>query len=131
MRQVITIAVVLGLSAMVSVARADDKKNSPTGTWKWEVERNGQKRTMTLKLKADGDKLTGSMPGRNNQETMIEDGTFKDGKVSFKITREMMGNKIVTTYTGTVEGDTLKLKTESERNGQKQTRDIEAKRSGD
>jgi len=131
MRQVITIAIVLGLSGMVGVARADDKKNSPTGTWKWEVERNGQKIAQTLKLKADGEKLTGSMPGRQNQETMIEDGTFKDGKVSFKITRERNGNKFTTSYTGTVEGDTLKLKAESERNGQKQTRDIEAKRSGD
>jgi hypothetical protein len=130
---VIAAAVVLGLSGLVGIARADDKKkNDATGTWTWEAPgQGGQTRKVTLKLKVEGDKLTGSMPGRNNQETKIEDGTFKDGAVSFKITRERNGNKTTTTYTGKVEGDVLKMKAETERDGQKQSRDIEAKRSGD
>ena len=110
-------------------APADDKKPDPTGTWKWEVEFNGQKREQTLKLKLDGDKLTGGMVGRNNQETKIEDGTFKDGEVSFKVTRERNGQKFTTKYTGKVAGDTLKGKAESERDGKTQSRDWEAKRA--
>ena len=52
------------------LARADDKPN-PTGTWKWTVKFGEQTREMTLKLKLDGDKLTGAMLGRDGKETPI------------------------------------------------------------
>jgi hypothetical protein len=129
MRHLAVAAVCVALSGL---AAADDKKaGDPTGTWKWTVEFNGQTRDMTLKLKFDGDKLTGSMPGRDGQETKIEDGTFKDGEVKFKVTRERNGQKFTTKYTAKVSGDTLKGKAESERGGQTQTREFEAKRAAD
>ncbi|MEO2089072.1 MAG: hypothetical protein ABGY75_06195 [Gemmataceae bacterium] len=117
----------IGLVGLLAgFAGAADKKNDPTGTWKWETERNGMKRTSTLKLKLDGDKLTGSIPGRQNMETKIEDGTFKDGEVAFTVTREMNGNKIVTKYKGKVDGDTMKLTIEREGGQGKQ--EVEAKK---
>src|SRR4051812_42690008 len=83
MKKLVAMALVLGL---VGAAAADDKaKADPTGTWKWTVEFGGQQREQTLKLKLEGDKLTGSMVGRN-QETPIEDARYKDGEVSFKVT---------------------------------------------
>jgi|DewCreStandDraft_4_1066084.scaffolds.fasta_scaffold213700_2 hypothetical protein len=124
MKRVLASVLMIVLAGTVS---ADDKVN-PTGTWKWEAGRAGQRREVTLKLKLEGDKLTGSLPGRQGRETPIEEGTFKDGKLSFVVTREVQGNKIVTKYSGTVEGDTLKLKVETERNGQVRTQEIEAKR---
>ena len=130
MRRLFAAALVVTLAGSVGALRADDKPN-PTGTWKWTVSIQGQDREMTLKLKLDGDKLTGSMPGRDGQETAIEDGQFKDGEVSFKVTRERQGNKITTKYTGKLSGDTIKGKIESERNGQPQSRDWEAKRAKD
>jgi len=130
MRRLFVTALVVTLAGSVGALRADDKAN-PTGTWKWTVMRNNQSRETTLKLKLDGDKLTGAMVGQNGQETPIEDGQFKDGEVSFKVTRERQGNKITTKYTGKVSGDTIKGKIESERNGQPQSRDWEAKRSKD
>ena len=48
------------------------------------------------------------MPGRDGQETAIEDGKYKDGEVSFKVTRERMGNKFTIKYTGKVSGETIK-----------------------
>ena len=139
MRTLLALAMALGFTGLVVAedkkpedkkpdAKADAKKGDPTGKWTWEVDRNGQKTMMSLTLKLDGDKLTGSMPGRNNTETKIEEGTFKDGAVSFTITRMMGDNKIVTKYTGKVDGDTLKLTAETERNGEKTKREIEAKR---
>ena len=104
---------------------------NPTGTWKWSVTVNNQTRETTLKLKLDGDKLTGAVLGRNNQETPIEDAKYKDGELSFKVTRERNGQKITTKYSGKVSGDTIKGKTEFERDGQTQSRDWEAKRSKD
>ena len=141
MRTLLALALAFGLTGYVTAQdkkaddkktedkKADAKKGDPTGTWKWEVDRQGQKVPMTLTLKLDGDKLTGSMPGRNNTETKIEDGKFKDGEISFTITRTGMNDmKFVTKYTGKVDGDTLKMTAESERNGEKTKRDIEAKR---
>jgi hypothetical protein len=130
MKRFVFAAVVVVLAGHVGMARAADKPD-PNGTWKWTVEMNGQKRDVTLKLKLDGDKLTGSMPGRNNTDTAIEDGKFKDGEVSFSVTRDRMGTKVTTKYSGKIDGDTFKGKMEFERNGEKMTREFEAKRSKD
>src|SRR5688500_2042084 len=131
MRTLGVAALVVGLAGLSGMTRADDKKNDPTGTWKWTVERGGQKRVQTLKLKLDGDKLTGSMPGRDNTETKIEDGKFKDGEVSFSMTREFNNNKFTSKYKAKIEGDTMKGTIESERDGQTQKREFEAKREKD
>jgi len=119
------------LAAMVvgfpSASRADEKAD-PTGTWKWSVTFNDQTRELTLKLKLEGDKLTGAMLGRDNQETPIEDASFKDGEVAFAVTRERNGQKFTIKYKGKLDGDTIKGKSEFDRNGEKQSRDREAKR---
>lgn len=117
----------VALVGLVGQVRAADKPD-PTGTWKWSVTFNDQTREQTLKLKLDGDKLTGSMVGRNNNETAIEDASFKDGEVKFSVTRERNNQKSTTKYSGKLDGDTIKGKTEFERNGQAQSRDWEAKR---
>jgi hypothetical protein len=118
--------------AFVGLAGADDTKGGdPSGTWKWTTERGGKTREQTLTLKVDGDKVTGTMPGRNNAETKIEDGKFKDGELTFKVTREFNGQKMTSKYTAKVSGDTLKGKYETERDGQTQTREFEAKRVKD
>ncbi len=141
MRTLLALAMALGFTGLVAAqdkkpeekkpdAKADAKKGDPTGTWKWEVDRNGTKVTQSITLKLDGDKLTGEMPGRgaNATPTKIEEGTFKDGAISFTVTRTMGDNKFVTKYTGKVDGDTLKMTAESERNGEKTKREIEAKK---
>ena len=115
------LVVVLGLGSLATAADA-------TGTWKWTVERNGQTFETTLKLKQDGEKLTGTITGRQGNETEIEDGKVKDDAVSFKVTREFNGNKVVMTYQGKLSGDSIKGDTKFERDGQEQTREWEAKR---
>lgn len=125
MRGLLVAAVVMGLTATV---RADEKAN-PTGTWKWSNTFNNQTRESTLKLNLEGDKLTGSMLGRNDQQTPIENATYKDGEVSFTVTRERNGQKMTAKYSGKVSGDTIKGKVETERDGQTRSRDWEATRS--
>jgi hypothetical protein len=104
--------------------------SDPTGTWKWSVGGGGggQTREMTLKLKLEGDKLTGTMV-RGDMETAIEDASFKDGTVSFAISIERQGQKRTTKYSGKLDGDTIKGKATSMRDGQEQARDWEAKRA--
>jgi hypothetical protein len=58
MRQLTATALVLALVGLAGMARAEDKAN-PTGTWKWTVNFGGQDRELAVKLKADGEKLTG------------------------------------------------------------------------
>jgi hypothetical protein len=106
-------------------------KSDPTGTWTWSsTTQNGQTIESTLKLKLDGDKLTGVYVGRNSQETPIENAKFKNGELSFQVTRERNGNKFVMKYQGKIVGDTLKGSAESDAGGQARTREFEAKRSG-
>ena len=128
MRRLTAAALVVAFVGLVGVARAADTP-SPTGTWKWTVKFGDQEREFTLKLKAEGDKLTGSMSGRQGQENKIEDGTYKNGEVAFKVTREFNGQKFVIKYKGKVSGDTIKGKTEFDRNGETMSRDWEAKRA--
>jgi hypothetical protein len=127
LKRFVTAALVVAVAGLAGVARAEDK-NSPTGTWNWTVERNNQKVEQTLKLKLDGDSLTGAMV-RNDQETKIEDGKFKDGEVSFTVTRERNGQKFTVKYKGKVSEDTIKGKSEREVDGKTQSRDWEAKRA--
>lgn len=122
-----SIAVFLALTCIASLCNAEDKAD-PTGTWKWTVTMGDNKRDVTLKLELKDDKLTGTMPGRDNTEIKIDDGKFKDGEISFSVTRERNGNKRTSKYSGKLEGDTIKGKIEFEREGKTESRDWEAKR---
>lgn len=130
--QLVTCAlIVFGTAAAVQA----ETKVDPSGTWQWVAEgRNGgPSRTNTLVLKVEGEKLTGTLttPGRNNTnvDTKIDDATLKGDEISFSITREFNGNKIVAKYTGKVTADSIKGKIEGKnRNGDAQSRDWEAKK---
>ena len=121
------VAAVVCVLAAASLGRAQDKPN-PTGTWKYTADVNGQSIDVTIKLKLEGDKLTGTLSVLD-MESKIEDGKYKDGEVSFKVNREFDGNKFTLKYKGTIKGDTFKGKRELERDGETNTREFEAKRS--
>lgn len=109
-------------------APAQDKKVDVTGTWKSSfTNQNNQVRESTFKFKVDGDKLTGTVSGRTN-EVAIQEGKLTNDEISFQVTREMNGNKVTTKYTGKVNGETIKGKSESDRDGQTQSRDWTAKK---
>lgn len=127
LRSLIQLAACLAVTAALT-ASAQDKKPEITGTWKSSsTNQDGQVRETTIKLKAEGEKLTGTVSGRNN-DTAIEEGKIKGEEISFQVTREFNGNKVVIKYSGKVSGDTIKGKSESTRDGQPQTRDWVAKR---
>jgi hypothetical protein len=117
-------AIVLTVAAFVGVLVAAE---NPTGTWKWTTNFGGQSRDATLKLKMDGDKLSGTYVGRDS-ETPIEDASIKDDLISFKVTREFNGQKRTTKYSGKIAGDTITGKSERERDGQTQSTEWVAKR---
>ena len=123
--------------ADVSLSRAADntKKADPSGTWTWTTpgRNGGADRKMTLKLKTEGEKVTGTLssPGRDGEEmkSEIENAKIKGDEISFSVTREFNGNKRTMKYNGKIAGDVIKGKTEFERNNETQSRDWEAKRA--
>jgi hypothetical protein len=120
------VAVILALVGLVGSAGAAE---DPTGTWKFTAMLGKKSTDATLKLKLDGDKLTGTVGlAEGRGDTAISDATFKDDKVSFTVTRELKGEKFTQKYTGTISGDTIKGKIDSERNGKSRSTDWEAKR---
>ena len=126
--RIVTGLVVGMLGVFGTAGLAQDGATSPTGTWKWTTERNGQKRETTLKLKADGGKLTGTITGGKDTEVKIEDGTVKDGEVKFTVTREFKDQKITSKYSAKVSGDAMKGTIESSFGGKDNKREFEAKR---
>ena len=66
---------------LAPTARAAD---DATGTWKWSIpgRNGGAARDVSLKLKQDGEKVTGTlnMGGNNAQDVEITDGKVKDGE---------------------------------------------------
>jgi hypothetical protein len=99
------------------------------GTWKWSVTtQSGQTIESTLKLKVEGDKLTGTLTGRGGTETAIQEAKFSDGVVSFQVTRERGDRKFISKYKGNLAGDVIKGAIESSFGDQTRSRDWEAKR---
>jgi hypothetical protein len=125
MKRLMIVAIVGLVMGLAHSAIAADA----TGTWKWTTTFQNQSREATLKLKQDGDKLSGVyVGGQSNTETPIEDAKIAGDKISFKVTRERDGNKFTTAYSGTLKDDTITGTQERERDGQKQSSEWLAKR---
>ena len=124
---VVTIALVFAFAALAA---------DVTGKWTFEAPGRGGNpgRPTTITLKQDGAKLTGSVPGMGRggadvPPSEITDGKVDGNKVSFSVTREFNGNKMVTKYEGTVAGDEMKLKITRDTQNGPQTNEVTAKRS--
>lgn len=107
MQRPMTAAMALTVLALAGAAVAEEKAN-PNGTFTWKY--SNQTAVHTLKLKLDGEKLTGSIKSfQSAPESPIEDATYKDGIVTFKHTyKGRDGQKIVASYAGTVTEDGIK-----------------------
>jgi hypothetical protein len=107
---------ILSLVAILCVLTFAALAADVSGKWTFEQagRQGGNPTTTTLTLKAEGGKLTGmvSRPGRGGQGTMdtqISEGTVDGNTVTFKTSQDMRGTAVVTSYKGTLDGDTLKL----------------------
>ena len=130
MKAILSIAMVLGVCGLAGVA---DDKADPVGTWKCSYEIGGQQRMSTLKIKKDGDNLTGTMSWPDQEETKVKDLKLKDGTLTFTAERKLPGmdDAITVEYSLKVDGEQLKGKGAAEFGGQKQEWDIEAKKQKD
>jgi hypothetical protein len=125
MKAILSMALVLGVCGL---ARAADDKAEPVGTWKCEYEIGGQKRTSTLMIKKDEDKLSGTMTWTDQKDEPLKDVKLKEETLTFSAVRKLMGNEITIEYTLKIDGDKLKGKGASEFGGEKREWDIDATR---
>jgi hypothetical protein len=119
--------------ALLTVLNLNIQAADVDGTWTWTTpgRNGGAERKSVLKLKTEGDKLTGTINGRQ-EDIKITDGKVTGDEVSFKVSRAgQNGNTFTQKYTGKVSGDAIKGKVTFDRNGEEQSRDWEAKREKD
>jgi hypothetical protein len=129
-----SIAVVL-LAALLNLTAAEyiPKKAASAleGTWKWNFAMpDGSEAAPRLKFKTTKEgQLTGTSQFRNGTEKSITNLVFKNGQISFDVVRDYLGDKVLTHYSGRVQGDVIKGKITSHANGEEHTYDWEANRS--
>lgn len=125
MRTIIAAALVLGVCGL---AGAREGKADPVGTWKCGYEIGGQKRTSTLTIKKDGDKLAGTMSWPDQKDVKLKDVKLHEGALTFSAERKVMDNTFIVEYKLTIDGDKLKGKGAVNAGGEKREFDIEGKR---
>jgi len=121
----------IGLMALVLVVcglAVAANQADPVGTWKCEYNIGDQKRTSTLMIKKDGDKLTGTMSWPDQKDTPLKDVKSKDGELTFSAERVLGDNRFNIEYKFMVNGDALKGKGTLDVGGEKRDFDIEGKR---
>lgn len=124
LKAILSVALVLVVCRLAVAANQAD----PVGTWKCEYSIGDQKRTSTLTIKKDGDKLTGTMSWPDQKEATLKDLKWKDGELTFSADRVLADNTFHIEYKFMVSGDALKGKGTLDVGGEKRDFDIEGKR---
>lgn len=126
-------AIACFLLLAATTIQAQDKKVDPTGTWTWSTpgRNGGPARESTLKLKMEGEKLTGTVSGMRGGETKIDNAKLAGDEISFDVTREFGGNSFTAKYKGKIKDDTITGKVARVRDGQTNETDWVAKRKKD
>jgi hypothetical protein len=110
--------------AALSLAWAADV----TGKWVAQVPgRDGQTRETTFNLKAEGEKLTGTVSGMRG-DNEITDGKISGDEISFTVKLSIQGNEITLLYKGKISGDEIKF-TRSRQGGDQPGQEFTAKRA--
>jgi hypothetical protein len=128
-RRLLTVMTILFAVAFAAMA-AD-----VTGKWVGQVQGRNGAQDVTFNLKADGSKLTGTVMGGGRggggtpQPREISDGRVDGANISFTVKAEFNGQTRVTTYSGTVAGDEIKMKQTREGQNGPQTAEYTVKRS--
>ena len=126
MKAILSMALVLGACGLAGAA--DEKAADPVGTWQCSYEIGEQKRTSTLTVKKEGDKLVGTMSWPNQKDEQLKDLKLKDGTLTFSAVRKLMDNEIPIDYKLTIDGDKLKGTGAAEVGGEKREFEIKGKR---
>ncbi len=90
---------------------------------------DGESIAITVKLKQEGEKLTGSFHGKG-PDSNIYDGSVHGDEVNFSVDREVDGHDVTMKYSGKISGDTIKGEVNMKAGFRHRKSDWEAKRIG-
>ena len=94
-------------------AGAADEPAKVAGTWEMTFAGPMGTRTQTLNIQQDGSTIKGTITGRRGESPL--EGSVTGNKISFTVKRDTPNGTFTIEYTGTVEGDSIKGKSHSER----------------
>src|SRR5260370_17155938 len=103
MKAILSMALVLGVCGLAGAA----DKVVPVGTWKCEYEIGGQKRTSTLTVKKEGEKLPGKMSLPDQKGAKTKDVKMKEGDLAFSPDAEFIENNFTSPYQPKIHGGKL------------------------
>jgi hypothetical protein len=99
-----------------------------TGSWKYTITiESGDALSLVLNLKQEGDTVTGKV-SMGDIETPITEGKVAGDALSFKVPVDRDGQKFTSKYKGTLSGDTIKGKIQSDWGGEDHNYDWNASR---
>jgi len=101
-----------GVVALVALFALTLSAADVTGKYKTVTTTPQGTREGTLTLKADGEKLTGSVSGRAG-DTEIAEGKVSGDDVSFVVVRNFGGNEMKMKYTGKLAGKEIKFQVDA------------------
>ena len=97
------------------------------GKWVGEITTGRGPQPVTLSLKADAGKLTGTVLGGRGGEVPIDEGTVKGSTLTFKTKQQGRGGEVVYNWTGTLKGDEIAFSRKAE-GGEAPAQEFVAKR---
>lgn len=112
---VLTAGLTLLVHAQEAAPGASDKAEpaDAAGNWTYSFEGFNGATEVTIRLQQEGDKLHGSVTGFGGNDDPIDAGAVTGNQITFSVSREFGDQTAVTTYTGTLDGDTFKGKSET------------------
>ena len=115
-------------------AFAADSADAPKvdGIWKWTFTMpDGYKVEPQVRLKREGDTVTGSSRFRTGAPVNIQDGKVDGDTVTWNVVREHDGRKVTTRYEGKLKGDSIKGTISSDFAGETRSYPWEARRTSE
>ena len=126
------VAVLLLLSSAGTISTRAAELSRLNGRWRWTFTMpDGVETRPLVKLRYDGRTLTGSARYRHATETPITSAKFDGQLISFQVVRQANDRRVVTRYSGTLNGDVIQGKIQSNWNGEVQSYPWEARRLPD
>jgi hypothetical protein len=104
MNAVAIVSFVTGFSGALAAVASDP---DATGTWKWKTTVGTKEFDQILKIELKDGKLIGTV-SRGQEQVPIEDAKFANGELTFAVTLDRSGQKLVTKYAAKITDDALK-----------------------
>ncbi len=104
MNAVAIVSFVTGFSGALSAVATDP---DVTGLWKWTTTVGTKEFDQVLNLELKDGKLTGTV-SRGQETVPIEGAKCANGELTFAVTLDRSGQKLVTKYAAKITGDALK-----------------------